>query len=427
MPVRRSPTARVVAAVTTVARDLNPVSQDRSPGAVRWPFVSAGTARWLPWSLAGLLAVVLAAFGAAHGVASMQAAPVAGAVVFGALHAAPLLLCLPYPIAGVWSSLLVLVLTSTPVGGGEETQLWPEASVLTHLCVLGFAGLRVRPRVLVEMWVLTLAAGVILVGRMPPGDHVPDVEELGMLSAVVLVAAGAVRGRAEASLGLEAQRALTAAEQQRRAVLEERSRIARELHDVLAHHMSVIAIQAEAAPYRVADPPERLTESFATIRTHAHDALTELRRVLGVLRSGGDDADSAPQPTLSRVADLVAGVRDAGLRVTTVVSGDPVTLPSGLELSAYRIVQEGLNNVLRHAPGADVGIEIEYRPSRLRLRVANGPAATRPSRNAASGNGHGIVGMRERVGMLNGELTVGATPDGGYAIEAVLPLSGGDR
>ncbi|OQO95090.1 hypothetical protein B1813_03295 [Saccharomonospora piscinae] len=421
MPPRHPLWARGLAVAAELPRDLNPLSADRLP----WPGAerSRGFSRSLRF-LAGCGVVALAVLGGAQGATALPGAAVAGAVVFGLVYAGSLALCLYRPLAGWWLALVGQAVLSEFARGHAGGSVWAETSTVAYLCVLGVAGLRVRPRVLVAMWVLTLVAGVVLAYRMPPGDQLSDVEEMSVLSAVVLIAVGALRGRSVAARQVAAQRALTTVEQQRRAVLEERSRIARELHDVLAHHMSVIAIQAEAAPYRVPDPHERLTESFATIKSHAQDALTELRRVLGVLRAEHDDTGSAPQPTLSRVPDLVAGARDAGLRVSMVVSGDAVVLPPGLELSAYRIIQEGLNNVMKHAPGADVRVELDYRPSRLRLEVVNGPARARAGRYAANGQGHGVVGMRERVAMLKGDLTVGATPAGGYAMEAVLPLGG---
>ena len=187
--------------------------------------------------------------------------------------------------------------------------------------------------------------------------------------------------------------------------------------------MSVIAIQAEAAPYRVPDPPGELTRSFADIRASALQALAELRRVLGVLRAerdGEEGAEAAPQPTLDRLGGLVAGVRGAGLAVQTTVAGTPRPLPAGVEVSAYRIVQEALSNALRHAPGSDVRVEIGYAPAALRLRVVNGPPRAAPS--TVPGPGHGLLGMRERAAMLGGEVTAGPTSVGGYAVTAVLPL-----
>ena len=268
------------------------------------------------------------------------------------------------------------------------------ASLLTHLGVLALAALAVRPRILAELWLLTLLAGTVLVQRMPGLDASEDLAAMTSLSAVVLLAAGAVHGRREARRRLAEQERISDAERARRTLLEERARIARELHDVVAHHLSVIAIQAEAAPYRVPDAPEALTGSFATIRANAVEGLGELRRVLGLLRDDYDP-ENGPQPTLDRLADLVANGRDAGLTVTASVDGDRRPLPAGVELSAYRIVQEALSNAMRHAPGAEVTVEVAYRPAELELRVVNGPG--RGPSAAPAGPGHGVTGMRERA------------------------------
>ena len=203
------------------------------------------------------------------------------------------------------------------------------------------------------------------------------------------------------------------------AVLEERQRIARELHDVVAHHMSVIAIQAEAAPYKVTDPPPELTNSFADIRSSALEGLTELRRVLGVLRTG-DEPQTAPQPGLERLEEVLASARGGGLTVDVSVSGEAPSLPQGVALSAHRILQEALSNAMKHAPGASVSVDIAYGTAELRLRVVNGPG-TEPPPAGMSGGGHGLVGMRERVIMLDGELAAGPGPGGGFAVTAVLP------
>jgi signal transduction histidine kinase len=212
-----------------------------------------------------------------------------------------------------------------------------------------------------------------------------------------------------------------------RALLEERQRIARELHDVVAHHMSVIAIQAEAAPYRSADPPPELVQSFAEIRASALSGLNELRRVLGVLRS--DRTDVTPQPGLEDVDELLESARSGGVTVTCDISGTPQPLPDGVNLSAYRIVQEALSNAMRHAPGSAVQVKLFYGEAALVIEVRNDGGAAAPLKNgeppAAAGlgsGGHGIIGMRERATMLGGHLRAGLTPDHEFLVTAALPL-----
>ena len=157
----------------------------------------------------------------------------------------------------------------------------------------------------------------------------------------------------------------------------------------------------------------------------AREALTEMRRLLGVLRGADGDADRDPQPGLDRLEGLVAAVRGAGLAVDLEVTGGQRRLPPAVELSAYRIVQEALSNALRHAPGAAATVEVRYEPDRLRLRVENQAPPDRGRSPRPASAGQGIVGMRERAAMLGGTLAAGPTPEGGYLVEAVLPLEAG--
>ncbi|XVQ09012.1 sensor histidine kinase [Spirillospora sp. CA-255316] len=222
-----------------------------------------------------------------------------------------------------------------------------------------------------------------------------------------------------------AQREL--AEQERRhrdteAVLKERQRIARELHDVVAHHMSMIAIQAEAAPYTVPEVPDKIRSDLAEIRATALDALTEMRRILGVLRSE-DGAETAPQPGLERLDSLLAGTHGSGLSIHTKVVGELEKVPQGVGITAYRILQEALSNAMRHAPASRVDVELIHKDGILLVSVINGPPATSDlSVLSPPGSGHGLLGMRERAAMLGGGLTANPTPEGGFAVTATLPL-----
>ncbi|MGH2751972.1 MAG: sensor histidine kinase [Actinomycetota bacterium] len=330
-------------------------------------------------------------------------------------------------MAGWWLSLtgtiaIALLTLSFAAEAGAQWP-WTEPGLQAHLVVLILIALRVPVRVIVELWVLTVLAGAALVayaydGALSANSNLPL---MTILSATALVVTVAVRGRSEAREQLARQADLTSAERSRRTLLEERARIARELHDVVAHHMSVVAIQAEAAPFRVDDPPDELTASLATIRKNAVDALAELRRVLDVLRADDWDAGDAPQPTLEGLEDLVANLRATGLVVETTVTGGVRPLPPGVELSAFRIVQEALSNVLRHAPRSPVRVEVSYVLGGVGLRVVNGPSPG-VTANRTSGSGHGILGMRERVAMLSGEFSAGPTGDGGYEVAAFLPV-----
>jgi signal transduction histidine kinase len=444
---------RVVSWWGGVVGGLNPAGGAALPPLPGVPPVLA----WLP-HVALLVAAVALGVVAAGQVGGATAVPGGAAeqagggssvllpVALGAAQGLPLALAPVRPVAAFWVSILVGTLVSETVRAGGAGSVWAEPSLLTHLGVLAVAGLGVRARVLPALWLVTLLAGAVLVQRMPGMNASPDLVEMSTLSAVVLVAAGALRGRREALRRLADQERISHAERLHRSVLEERARIARELHDVVAHHMSLIAVQAEAAPYRVADAPPELTRSFATIRASAVEAITELRRVLGLLRGPAEvGATEAPQPRLADLPGLVATVRAAGVAAELSVTGGARPLDPGVELSAYRIVQEALSNALRHAPDAEVRVDVGYTGTALTVGVVNsrppasGPAIGRPptsglgnGRPATDGpvgsEGHGLVGMRERVAMLGGQLAVGPRPDGGYAVMAVLPTgpSGGE-
>ncbi|MEV0973054.1 sensor histidine kinase [Microtetraspora glauca] len=202
------------------------------------------------------------------------------------------------------------------------------------------------------------------------------------------------------------------------AVAEERARIARELHDIVAHSVSVMTMQAGGVRLMLGRDQDREREILTTIEDTGREAVDELRRMLGLLR--GPDGDGlTPQPTLDRLDDLMEQSRAAGLDVTVEVIGDPVPLPAGLGLSAYRIVQEALTNTLKHAGPTAVAVTVGYAPGELRLDIADeGP---RDGRTTPGRGGHGLIGMRERVALFHGRLATG--PAGrGYAVRAVIPL-----
>ncbi|MET9868749.1 histidine kinase, partial [Streptomyces sp. NPDC006386] len=283
---------------------------------------------------------------------------------------------------------------------------------------------RTRPRTAGWMWALTALYALIAdAGFGPTYYYGTNSGPMLVFSAMILLCVTVWHIRRDAVQEVTAQQTVTAHERSRRTLLEERTTIARELHDVVAHHMSVVAIQAEAAPYRVENPPPELEKAFATIRENAVAALTELRRVLGVVRAEDYEAPDAPQPTLADLDGLLANVREAGLNVDKAVTGAVRELPQGVELSAYRIAQEALSNTLRHAPGATARVEIGYVLGGLGLRVVNGPPPNLSLIKPSPGAGHGITGMRERVSMLNGEMTAGRTDDGGYEVTVFLPVA----
>jgi len=213
----------------------------------------------------------------------------------------------------------------------------------------------------------------------------------------------------------------------RAAVAEERSRIAREMHDVVAHSLSVMVVQAEAAEAMLEVDPERARRPLAAVQDTGREALTDLRRMLGALRAADDGAPAlAPQPGLAGLDALAEHVRDAGLPVEVRIEGEPRPLPAGVDLSAFRIVQEGLTNVLKHAGPARAEVVVRYDDDAIALRVVDdGSGAV----SARENGGHGLVGMRERVAVYGGELTAGPrpAPERGFALSARLPLDPGPR
>ncbi|WP_413800532.1 sensor histidine kinase [Streptomyces iranensis] len=343
------------------------------------------------------------------------------------LSAVPLLVALYRPVGAWWLSFAASVFWSlgAPEPGWSSMWPWPATLFASHIAVMVIVASQNRPRVAGQMLLLTAVFGVVC-DFSADGQHT-NAFPMVITSCVIVGAVVARRSLRETKQQVAVQQSATHEERSRRTLLEERATIARELHDVVAHHMSVIAIQAEAAPYRVANPPEELATSFATIRENAVAALTELRRVLGVVRADDPDAyadadPEAPQPTLATLDTLFAGVRAAGLTVEHITTGAVRPLPSGVELSAYRIVQEALSNALRHAPGSTARVEVAYVLGGLGLRIVNGPPtqAVRPS----PGMGHGLLGMRERVAMLNGEMTAGGVEeDGGYEVAVFIPAA----
>ena len=199
------------------------------------------------------------------------------------------------------------------------------------------------------------------------------------------------------------------------AAEDERLRIARELHDVVAHNVSAMAIQAGAA--RVAGTSD--TEALASIEQGARDTLAELNKLLGVLRKS-PDAPLTPQPRLDDIDTLLKPARDAGLRATMKTSGEPRPLPAAVELSAYRIIQEAITNVLKHANASRVEVAVDYGPGVLNLTISDN--GTGDSASQPSGAGHGLIGMRERVGLFGGDLSTGSSSLGGFTVRATLPV-----
>ncbi|MEO6605592.1 MAG: sensor histidine kinase [Aeromicrobium sp.] len=207
-----------------------------------------------------------------------------------------------------------------------------------------------------------------------------------------------------------------------RAVLEERVHIARELHDVVAHHVSVMGIQAGGARRVVRTRPEKAEEVMSSIESSSREAVIELHRLLGFLRRGDQREGLEPQPHLLQLPDLIAQAQRGGLDVQLEMEGEPRPLPGTLEVSAYRVIQEALTNALKHSGGSTATVRVDYRPDVLDIEVRDDGSG--PREPASKVGGHGLIGMRERVGLHGGHLRVGVATHGGFVVHATFPLDG---
>jgi signal transduction histidine kinase len=321
------------------------------------------------------------------------------ALVLGVVMAASVLyFALGYPYGPAWLALVVAFWTA--VTAGARRFAWATALV-------GLAAY------------FTLAP---VLDRGAPEASVPAVlAHLGWLVVVLAVAEVTLAARQRRQAAERGR-----AEEARRRAGEERMRIARELHDVLAHNISLINVQAGVALHLMDEQPGQSRSALVAIKQASNDALGELRSVLDVLRQGDEAPPRAPASGLAHLDRLVAGAEATGLEVRSRVEGTPRPLPAGTDLAAYRIVQESLTNVTRHAGPASATVLVRYGPADLTVEVdddGRGPAAPRGGTGPnGTATGNGIRGMRERVAALGGELTTGPRPGGGFRVQARLPL-----
>ena len=270
--------------------------------------------------------------------------------------------------------------------------------------------------------------GSALVVSNSPNQAVGDFVFVPGLMAIAWFAGFALRERADQAEAAQ-QRALQAEREReqsaRRAVFEERVRIARELHDVVAHHVSMMGVQAGAARIVIDRDVAKAKEALAAIEASSRQAVDELHRLLGFLRQAGDTDDLAPSPGMSQLPRLVAGMRDSDLAVTVDVEGEQRPLPPTVDVSAYRIVQEALTNTLKHAGASRADVRLRYGPGELELEIVDdGRCAPAPA-DSGSGSGLGLIGMRERAALHGGQLTAGPIAGGGFAVRVRLPTSDG--
>ena len=353
--------------------------------------------------------------------------------------------CLPLAFRRI-NPVLALVCSGLPRNVYDHLQLGYEPLPLaTAICIATVAD-RSRP------WLRWLTVAGVLIGgaysQAQPGHPQPYSAAVQLFIFGTAWTIGILNRKRRQYIATVAQRAERAeaeldavAAQAASAAVTERVRIARELHDVVAHHVSLMAVQAEATGALLPDRPEAAAKSADLIASTARQAMGELRRLLGVLRgpsaSAGKDLSERPGLTpaasLSRLDEVLDAVRAAGLPVTLMVDGDPSPVPAGIDLTAYRIVQEALTNTLRHAPGSQACVRISYSGGALTVRVSDSgqPDGDGRARGAANGTaadgagvgpGYGLAGIAERVASCGGSLTVGPDPAGGFAVTARLPV-----
>lgn len=376
------------------------------------------------WVAVSAFALALLAISASLGT-TVYGVPPALSIMLALLHSAGLLLSVRFPVLGVAVSVVGIVSELNALAAiGTAPWPVPVATTIGFAATIGIAALQ-------GQWLVSSAGALIAAGtafavtlahgrRLAVGPVIADlivfVALAGLAILIGLFARSSIRSRQRVAEAEEASELSLA----RRQIAEERTRIAREMHDVVAHGMSVIQVQAASARYRYPDLPEQVADEFDELAATARLALGEMRTLLGVLRAD-DDAEEAPQPGLADLPELVsrsrAELRDrlpAGVRDAV----DP--FPA---LTAYRVVQESLGNVARHAPGAGASVELDLDPEAdaLIVRVRNTPPTGR-SAPAADSSGHGIRGMRERIVALGGILNAEPTADGGFSVTALVPL-----
>ncbi|MFI1068041.1 sensor histidine kinase [Streptomyces spororaveus] len=428
---RTSPSAgsRVPGALARLAVVL------RTPAGAQQPLFAQAPKRWqraTPFVVVGIFVVTLLPVTIAV-LSNDYGAGGGWAGALGVAQTVPLLLAVTRPLQA-WVVVLaadtvaaVLLIGADKVAG--HSWPWPPMTIVGYLVLMACLGLRESVRTLVGVWLVTGLVGTVL-GFSQPAGVMNTTALLFVLSGVVLVLTGALRGLGDAQQRVAEQESISEAERSRRTLLEERARIARELHDVVAHHMSVITVQADSAPYRVPGMSEPVREEFAAIAASARESLGEMRRLLTVLRGDGAggaegaDGERAPQPGIDRLQQLVEATVRAGQPVElSLADGAAGAAPPAVDLSAYRIVQEALANVVRHAPGAPTRVSVTVDEDEVLVLVVNGPARDAVVELESSGTGHGLVGMRERVRLTGGTLDTGPLPDGGFRVAARLPLN----
>ncbi|NUS74361.1 MAG: sensor histidine kinase [Corynebacteriales bacterium] len=350
---------------------------------------------------------------------------ITGALILSVIRILPIILIWrSRPAAGWWLSLVAITATALIAQPSSSSEPWPWAitSVFSQTLVLWLIAFQVRRQTAFIMWLITQIVGLALVVIRPSDSTWPGFLSMVVGTTVALFVADLMRGRSEVRKRLQRQEQISETERARRTVLEERTRVARELHDVVAHHMSVIVVQADSAPYRIPAMAPEISQEFRTIGETARESLSDMRRILDVLRC--EEAERQPQPGLRQLPALIETTNRVGASTELAIDEalqQPDALSAALELAIYRITQEALSNVIRHAPGAHVQVTITQTQEMINVTIANsvGTASTVPFEEST---GRGLVGMRERVAALGGQIHAGPQAAGGFLVAATLPI-----
>lgn len=300
---------------------------------------------------------------------------------------------------------------------GLEIAFWgdPQNVAVTVACLCALYAMTVWTTTRQFLVGIASVPAIDVVAAAGPKQSLRTTDGFAIVTPIVMLLVRRVIGDRERRAELaERERDLVA----REAVVAERTRIARELHDVVAHSVSVMVVQAQAGP-RLLGSPDHAREAFSAIEGAGRGALVELRRLLGVLREADSEVSKGPQPGLDSIASLVDQVREAGLPVDLRIEGVPAELPAGIGLTAFRIVQEALTNTLKHAGSAEAEVVVRYRPDTLELEILDNGAGMPKS----TGPGHGLLGMQERIAVYGGTFEAGARNGHGFAVRARLPLA----
>jgi signal transduction histidine kinase len=272
---------------------------------------------------------------------------------------------------------------------------------------------------------VVVVSTAILVSRIP-GHTATEVVFIPLDFAICWFAGFMLRETADQAQAAEARAIVAERDREAdalRAVVEERTRIARELHDIVGHSLSVMTVQTSGVRRLLSPEQEQEREALLAVERTGREALAEMRRVVGALRDSEEAPALAPQPSLSRVDTLVAHARETGLRVDLEIEGDPIPLPAGVDLTAYRLVQEGLTNSIKHAAASRAGVHVRYVGNHVEIEVSDDGQGADGADAASNGGGHGLVGMRERVSIYGGELEAGPRAEGGFRLRARLPVA----